>query len=289
MKKFLSFCITFLFFYAVLLESSDLIMQTRIEANPMVDQSARVALRECKNLMPDDHPAREQLDRLYERVPRPSYSLKEMRESGFTHIRMRHRGVTFAEHPLLPDYFFKAACDKDSDAYFRSINFFLTDKWAVGEFTGRIKKRNAISRTVQNLGMTSIIVPQKWLYLFPENSIPETSRGVQPKSTMVVAEKMDLLPYDQNLLLWKEMPEEDQKDLFILVMMHQLHDPAPGNIWYTTDGRLAFIDTKAWSPRITRPDLPLNWFGPLAQNRWKKLRKYGLPKRWRGLPRKWKG
>jgi hypothetical protein len=215
-------------------------------------------------LIGPDHPLRKSLDNLFRN--RPTYNRASLEEAGFVILCHRPRSYIYvASHPLLPGYLFKIYVDTELKIKDKIPGW----RW----FVYRCEGRFCIDKTIKKKKLHLLTVPWKGIYPLPNTNIPPKSAVCDPKHTVLVVERMDLVPKEENLRLWKESITKDQlRELYTIVKNCSSIRTRPDNIHFTTKGTLAIIDTEYPNRDPDYVSLP-PYLSPDMARFWQKLTK----------------
>ncbi len=182
-------------------------------------------------LLPDDHPIKSKLDKLFNRS-RVLSSSSSLKKAGFKNTRERRKGLIVTGHSNTPGYLFKIYLET---ANVDELSLFMK------RINGAILIRNALDKNDYNHIMK---VPQKWLYAVPEPL--GLSAGKFPKRYILVVEDMDIFSDDETRRLYKTIITRDHLEaLYTMLTTCLLSDSTwLPNIPFSHDGRIAFIDTE---------------------------------------------
>ncbi|NGX43431.1 MAG: hypothetical protein K940chlam7_01728 [Chlamydiae bacterium] len=217
-------------------------------------------------LLPDDHPIKPVLDRIFSEE-RVLLSIKSMKKAGFHNPKPRkwtHTIVT--THPEVPGYVFKVFLD--SQRYFKGKPEYI-------HWLERIQGALTIDAEIKKRGWDDIFkVPKKWIYLLPEE--PSAPKEFIRKNFILVVEDMSIFDTKENVEKWKSdwITEEKLGMLHILLEELGLHDcTKPDNIPFSIDGKISFIDTQTFNqwPVLYKKLTP--YLSPEMQTHWKNLTK----------------
>ncbi len=217
-------------------------------------------------LMPDNHPAKEKLDRIFAKSGVIS-TMKTMKHAGFSDMsegNLSH--MTVAKHKKLKGYLLKLFRDEQKD---------MKDwKQCVNRVTGAQAIREAIGKHDYNKMMK---VPHKWIYCIPENSKP----GYEGKNFILVVEDMNLVSESHNNTRWRSpsLPQSFLRAVFIIINEVGLIDSVQiFNIPFCKDGRIAFIDTEYHHKWPIPWHVIKQYLCPESQEYWESLkREHGIP------------
>lgn len=194
-------------------------------------------------LMPDNHPVKERLDRIFT-SSRAIASKDAMYDAGFKDI---HTGpfshVTIARHKRLKGYLVKLFRDDQSNL----------EDWE--QCSRRASGAKAIRIAIAVHGYSDYMkAPKKWIYPLPDH--PAAFPGHQAKHFILVVEDMDILRHKSSHYEWKSpyLPYTLIHAVATIIQEVGLNDTIHDfNMPFSKDGRIAFIDTEhhhKW---------PINW------------------------------
>lgn len=197
----------------------------------------RVQQKVAPYLLPDDHFIKPTLDAIFGNM-RATLNLKTLVKAGFnkTHPR-QFTGLIITKHPGVPGFVFKLYLDaqryhKEQPEYYY---------WIL-----RIQGVQRIEEVIAAYGLESLFkCPKKWIYALPKD--PKPPEGYLDKSYILVEEDMDLMSSKANGKRWRSnaVTHEMLDQLFLIIHEAGLADSTkPDNIPFSTDGRIAFIDTE---------------------------------------------
>lgn len=194
-------------------------------------------------LIPDEQPMKGHLDRMFFEN-RVTFSLKTLKAAGFKASRPRKfTKIIVASHPDHPEYIFKLFID--AQRYEKSISVY--DYWIL-----RIRGARLIQEQIDKRGLSHLFkVPKKYLYPLPESS--SCSSDFYSKDYLLVEDNMDIYPDSENNKIWKsdQVSQEHLQHLFTLVKTLGLSGSVkPANVPFSTDGRIAFVDTQAFHRKV---------------------------------------
>lgn len=215
-------------------------------------------------LLPEDHPIKPTLDKIFSES-RANVNLKSLRKAGFLNPKIRkfsHLVVT--AHPDLPGYIFKIYLD--GQRYFK-------DRKEYDHWINRIKGAKAI-QTLLDLHQWNGLckVPKKWMYALPEEPAPP--RDLKAKNFILVEEDMGIYSAEENATAWKSdlVTKEKLDALYGILEGVGLHDCSKiHNIPFSTDGRIAFIDTESTNQWPVRYSMLNNYLSEEMLLYWKSL------------------
>lgn len=191
-------------------------------------------------LMPDFHPIKPQLDKMFSKK-RILQNKKSLWEAGFKKtIVQPFSQVIVTTHTNFPGYIFKL--NTDNQAYRRDKPEYYF--WLL-RTTGAALIREKIAEKKWEAFFT---LPHKWIYALPP--YPKASKGSIQKNFILVEEKMNILSPEKNRERWrsKNITRHHLDMLFQIVTELGLIDCCkPENIPFCIDGKIAFVDTNSHS------------------------------------------
>ncbi len=149
-----------------------------------------------------------------------------MQEAGCTFLKDDFRVI--AIHPDFPEWIIKAVPPQHASSVFaKAIN------------VGRVRCAQEIAQVVEKYNLQHVIVPQKFLY-----HLPGTPYKLTDANYIVIAQKLELV--DEKLVprLWDVLNVEQEDELAKVIKKVGYFDVSEDNICFTTDGKIAFIDTE---------------------------------------------
>lgn len=215
-------------------------------------------------LIPEEDPVKILLDEIFS-SSRALLNIESMREAGFDiPMRRQPHHPHICRHERLPGYIFKVFFD--SHEYFKRKTEY--ENW-ISRVQGRIIVNNLIT---SHKYQKYFKCPQKWIYPLPENPAPPD--GFLRKNYILVEEDMNLISADENYKMWGSpvVTKELIDALYFIIMEAGMEDCArPDNIPFSTDGKIAFIDTETFNT------WPIKWgtlnkhLSPKIKAYWRKL------------------
>ncbi len=177
-------------------------------------------------LLPSDHPLQAKLTKLFS--DRALFDSPDaLRAKGFEVNKRVHQKLMVFTHPTVEGYIFKR--------FKNSVDTELQKEL----YIKRLKGASIIRRIIKQQGFQNVIAPKKWLFALP---------GYQDEY-LVVAERFDICPGDddpegENVLRYKNIDHETLQEYCTLLRLLGGCDAWPRNQPFTTDGKIAFIDTE---------------------------------------------
>lgn len=192
-------------------------------------------IEEC--LLPDDHPLQASLKKIFRnQIPDIFNSPQNLKTAGFQVLSRIHRGLMVAGHSKIPNYFIKKF--KNKVEHSRQLNNYLR----------RIHGARNLNEFLQTNQFKHIVTPKKWLYPLPECfSDPETGL----RTFVLIVEKIDILNIDnvsnKNVSQkYRNISFEILRELCATVYFFRGLDSSFGNMPFTHQNKIAFIDTERW-------------------------------------------
>lgn len=177
-------------------------------------------------LLPKKHPLHKRLKKLFS--DRAIFdSPQALQEAGFDVNKRVHKKLMVFTHPDVPEYIFK----KFQNGVLRSEQL---EKYII-----RLKGAKAVRDAIKDLALTSIVVPNKWLFRLPNAR----------KEYVVVAQRFDICagdddPDGENVHRYRTMSYKTLKELCMIMNALGGCDAWPRNQPFTKQGKIAFIDTE---------------------------------------------
>lgn len=221
---------------------------------------------------PEDHALYDSLESIFKKR-RVTLSLDSLKRGGFSRISQQpFTKMTTAVHDKLPGLFFKIYLDAQKP-YKRKPEY---DHWQ-----SRIKGSQLIKKFIaKNEWEDTFKVPQKWMYPLPLKPMPTPPfKGV---FFVLVEEDMDLVPFKENLQMWKSplITEKVLDRLYTLITSLGLSDCiTPKNLPFSKDGKIAFIDTQTYMNFPINTRRLSSYLTDEARAYWEKLTKKQIPKK----------
>lgn len=184
-------------------------------------------------VIPKNHPLKKILDEIcLERRILDSY--ETMEQAGFTIIyRQLNQGIIVAKHPRLQGYLVKAYLDSSARV-----------EWSL--WVLRVKGARVIQELLNKYKYNRFMkVPEKLIYPLPEKGRPVANEVTFPKDFILLVEDMDLCSTEASAVKYKEvMSFRRLKALHRVICEGGLSDSHIGNIPFSNDDRIAFVDTE---------------------------------------------
>jgi hypothetical protein len=210
---------------------SQMISYPNFYENPLLDQNMRKLM--APHLLPLDHPIKEKLDAIFSKS-RAIQNQKTLTDAGF--IILGARPISFiivARHPEVPGYIFKLYLDTE----LRKKKGVAHWEWLTRRCVGAKK----IKEVIKKKKLRHFIVPDKWLYILPQDPVSQES---QQQPVLLVETYIEL--GENSELVWKTRIKPKHLDeLYKIYKSGYGSVHVPGNIPYTKNGKFAFIDTES--------------------------------------------
>ena len=228
--------------------------------SPYVDSS--IWEKVAPHLLPENHPAREQLDRIFCVSTRVIFSSETLKEAGFYKSRPRpYSRAIISHHPYLDGYLVKMF----SDVQPKVVDW---EQWV-----RRIKGALSVQEFILKHNCADIFkVPNKWIYPLP----PEPSPPLESyrKNFICVVEDMEILERSENYAKWKGdfMNQTKLDAVFLLLKEEGLSDSVRAfNLPIAKDDKIAVLDTEYHHRWPVRYDALAEYLSPEMQIYWQRL------------------
>ena len=132
-------------------------------------------------------------------------------------------------------------------------------------FPRRIEGARRVRGLIAARQLRGVIAPEKWLLKLPEAF---SARGRSPH--VLIAQELPLLDYDATKRAYGDISKETLYDLCVVLHAFKGLDSIAKNLPFTTDGRIAFIDTEHWLRNQDRKRLKLHIGSHLSSKRLKR-------------------
>lgn len=195
-------------------------------------ETARIqAINIPQYLLPNDHPLQEKIYSLFT-DPKMFESPLELEKAGFELSPHYEEGFMVSWHPQLPGYVLK------------KFNNSVSKNKQLENYVTRIKGAEALAALIQKENLKNIVTPKKWLYRLPDTFSDPISG--EP-SYVLIAERMHLLDTKQNRKVYSSRVSKEIIEELTTVLYHfRGLDSNLGNMPFTIDHQIAFIDTCKW-------------------------------------------
>ncbi len=210
-------------------------------------------------LLPQGHPLKTRLDKICKkrRILRDVLSLEN---AGFVIIhRQVNRGLIVAKHPSMPGHLIKLYLDTSSRR-----------EWSLWALRARGAK--VIQDLLDKYNYNSFMkVPKKWIYVVPQKDRPKASLTIFPKDFILVVRDMQICSSEVTAEKFNEMTVPHLTALHTVISEGGLSDSHIGNVPFSIDNRIAFIDTEYVNVWPVHFDWLTKYFSPENQVYWNDL------------------
>jgi hypothetical protein len=150
-------------------------------------------------------------------------------EAGFQVFNRANNGkIMVARHPSVHGLLFKKYGDD------------VEQKDQLRNFERRVEGASRLRAFVDSRRLSRVVVPRKWIFELPR----AVSR--RDKSHVLVVEQLDLLGDEQTKAAYERIELDVLRELCTVLFHFRGMDSNGKNLPFTTDGRIAFIDTEHW-------------------------------------------
>lgn len=215
-------------------------------------------------LLPEKNTIRKFLDKICNEI-RIVSSEEALIQAGFEVIYHQDKlGLVVAKHPNLPGYLLKLYLDSSPRAEW--------SLWVLRAHGARVIQ-NILNKNHFNCFMK---VPKKWIYPIPQKGRPAPAEKLFPKDFILVVEDMNILSKKISQNYYKNgMSYPRLEALYRIIDEGGLSDSHIGNIPFSKDQKIAFIDTEYVNSWPVHFDWLTKYFSPLNQLYWLKLIRFG--------------
>lgn len=179
-------------------------------------------------------PSEINLDKLF---PKETHfdSAGKLRRNGFDVVRdgTSNERVTVFGHRSVPGYLFKK--------FLTNVSY--SQEKQLGSYERRVRGGRALKVHLERFAITGIVVPRKWLC-----DLPSRFNVHKKPSQIIVVEKCHLLDHARAKQLYRDISNDTLKDLCTIFFTFKRVDFSTRNMPFTTEGKIAFIDTGYMSP-----------------------------------------
>ncbi|MBA3239370.1 MAG: hypothetical protein H0T62_13650 [Parachlamydiaceae bacterium] len=218
-------------------------------------------------LLPEKHALKMTMDKICSKM-RILSSVDSLKEAGFKIIIARlNRGLVVASHPNLQGYLIKAYLDTSTRCEW--------PLWAL-----RAEGSRHIQRILDKHHFNKYMkVPDKWIYAIPQARRPIAGEAIFPKDFILLVKNMNILSKEQTIEKFKNTSSKERlKALFTTIVEGGLSDSHIDNVPYSTDNKIAFIDTEYYKVWPVHPEWITKHLSSVSQLYWEKLIKQGEKK-----------
>lgn len=185
--------------------------------------------------LPVDHPIKNKLDHLFHQNRRITLSEENFVAAGFSITRPnRPINAIVTGHKKLKGYLVKVYLDSQ----------IAIPEWQM--WLKRIQGTEVIHACLKKHNYNEFVLPQKWIYPLPAEPSPSSNDSFHRKNFILVVEDMHILDHKENEKAYKQkMTRQLLEALYTVLTECQLTDCIYiGNMPFTRDGQIAFIDTE---------------------------------------------
>jgi hypothetical protein len=239
--------------------------QRLVKGNPSLYVSQELWKDIQDYLIPDDHPAKEKLDQIFS-TSRALADKKSMVAAGFDFARpQRVTQIIVTRHPEMPGYIIKAYLDSTKYGHKGKPDYLFLIQRIVG---ARLAQERIHTHHYEHL----LKVPEKWLYLLPDEPSPPSH--YLRKLFILVEDDMNIVSARKNEKLWKSQhvtPELLDAFYTITTEVGLADSLRPDNCPFSKDGRVAFIDTQVFNVKPVKYHNLTPFLSAPMQAYWKEL------------------
>lgn len=221
------------------------------------------------HLVPAKHFTRIALDHIFSKKGVLA-SIESMKAAGFEILIYRQgRGLIVASHPLLKNFLIKT--------YLDTVSHVEWTRW-VRRVKGRMLMQNFLDENP--IYKRYFKVPLKWIYPIPTQSLGTATETTVPREYILVVENMYLVDKKTNAEMYKKLITHTTLDgLYLIIDQTGFSDGHIGNLPFSSDGKIAFIDTEYTNTWPVHFDWMTKWFSPKQKRYWEALIKNKGPKK----------
>lgn len=151
-------------------------------------------------------------------------SFDSFADEGFRLVKHAEHKMMSGTHRSLPGYIFKKYNNDKDD---QLLNYMR-----------RIEGSRLLRRFIEERSYQHVTAPRKWLYELPSGF---------PERYLLVAEKLDLASERSTLRHYGSLSKDQTTELATVLFYFRGLNSTPQNLPFTTDDKIAFIDTERWS------------------------------------------
>lgn len=229
-------------------------------------------------LLPSDHPLKPALDAIFS-ASRALLDDEAFAQAGFETLYKQPRSfIRVAQHPNLPGHLIKA----NLDTGLKLKGHHTSWEW----FLRRCETAETIRKIIAQKQFKHFVVPEKYLYMLPEQPQPPNTSNYSRKFLVLLVEYMHLVPRSENLQLWLTMITEEHLNE-LSEILNQLPNMTlrPNNLVFTKEGKIAFIDTEYVHKELRNHDRLGKFLNPKMRAYWRSLIKLDVLKRVGRIPK----
>lgn len=158
-------------------------------------------------------------------------SAHDWSDAGFKIIRSSENKICVASHRDAPGYLFKkyvSSGKRDS----------LKDQ--LENYETRVEGAKKLRSLIDDEHLQHVVVPRKWI-----RELPSRFSGKKNSSHIMVVQRLDLI--DDSEREYRRISPDVLADLCVVLRSFRGLDSRANNMPFTTDGKVAFIDTEHWN------------------------------------------
>lgn len=186
-------------------------------------------------LMPQDHPIKAKLDKIFNQNKRITASKETLLSEGFIPTQVQGAVCLALRHLNFPDYIFKVfPDDKNTRVDWQS-------------WVKRVKGAERIRKAIKKFKYDRFFkVPNKWIYPLPSEPSPTQLKLGGRKNFILVVDNMHPIPKERNWHLWRSTldPKFLRRIMKIVIETGAGDAIRANNLPFCIDGKQAFLDTE---------------------------------------------
>jgi hypothetical protein len=159
-------------------------------------------------------------------------SAEDWRDAGFEILRSSENKICVASHDDVPDYLFKK---------YVNVGKRESPKDQLENYQSRVEGARRVRALIEEEDLEHVTVPGKWLLELP----PIFGSRRRPAHILVV-DRLDLMDDGETEREYRRIDEDVLRDLCVVLHAFRGLDSTAKNLPFTTDGRIALIDTEHW-------------------------------------------
>jgi hypothetical protein len=157
--------------------------------------------------------------------PKMFDSFDRFRSAGFALIEHSENKIMSGSHKRLRGYLVK------------KYNNDKPGKKQIRNYMHRVEGARLIRTFIAEHGFSHVVAPQKWLFELPR---------AFPERYLVIAEKLDLVSRKDTESAYDDLGRDQGRELATILYYFRGMNSTAANLPFTSDGRIAFIDTERW-------------------------------------------
>lgn len=193
-------------------------------------------------------------------------SVETLEKAGFEFIIHRQgRGLLVVRHPLLKGYLLKIYLDIETHS-----------EWV--RWARRVRGARFMQAVLdENKKFSKYFkVPKKWIYILPKK---KRGKGDFPRESILLIEDMKIVDKQTTRELYKVLWSYDGLEaLYVMIKKCGFSDGHIDNLPFSTDHRIAFVDTEYTNKSSVHFEWLTKWFSASKQRYWEALIEQGGPK-----------